>query len=431
MTEPVVDNADAEVKKEGGYPGLSASFQGQLESFQNGSGPAVKPLEAGEHHPLALKSLPLLKFDGKGKPKVDQTALEAIMRLPGPILPIAFVGDGRSGKSYLATKLADFDGAFPQDDSDVAVTEGIDAMILPYHPGHIVIMDCEGGNNALSKSHSIVTVVGALLATSLIFVTDGKASEAAIEALSMMLQERSLIKCDGTGTLGAQTLHFVVNQNRLRYQDDTLEKILDAKHDEERVELRELISKAYPADRRAFHTVPDEGKKDFEEKWNALRDSIHEKMRPLKMGKLWMTGAQMGQMLTKVEEELRTRGKVSLPSLHRHVILDTWLKPTVGQIMSSRLDKLYEEAGADHLAKHAVGTVTMDCFECKKEQTLGWCDPDTDDFYCTDCWKVFSPKVLKCGFCNNFQPWPCGRVEMVTKHWHCCDCLMQLGIDID
>jgi len=37
-------------------------------------------------------------------------------------------------------------------------------------------------------------------------------------------------------------------------------------------------------------------------------------------------------MLRKVETELRTRGKVSLPSLHRHVILDGWLKPTVGQV---------------------------------------------------------------------------------------------------
>lgn len=390
----------------------------------------VKPLAEGEIHPQALKALPLLKFEN-GKPKVNQESLEALMRLPGPVLPIAFVGDGRSGKSFLATKLADFENAFPQDDSDVAVTEGIDAMILPYHPGHIVLMDCEGGNNALSKSHSIVTVVGALLATSLIFVTDGKASEAAIEALSMMLQERALIKCDGTGSLAAQTLLFVVNQNRLRYQDDTLEKILDAKHDEERVELRELIAKAYPEDRRHFFTIPGDHKPDFEEKWIKFRDCVFETMRPLKMGKLWMTGAQMGQMLNKVESELRTRGKVSLPSLHRHVILDTWLKPTVGMILSSRLDKLLEESGVEHLETHQVGTVIQNCTDCKKEQAQGWCDPDTDDFYCTECWQLFSPKVLKCGFCNNFHPWPCGRVETVTKHWHCCDCLMQLGIEID
>lgn len=138
----------------------------------------------------------------------------------------------------------------------------------------------------------------------------------------------------------------------------------------------------------------------------------------------------MGQMFSKVEEELRTRGKVSLPSLHRHVILDTWLKPTVGQILSSRLDKLSEEF-SEQLRSEKIGVVMQDCTDCKKENVSGWCDPDTDDFYCTECWTLFSPKVLKCGFCNNFQPWPCGRVEMTTKHWHCVDCLMQLGIDID
>jgi hypothetical protein len=415
-----------------GYPDVPATGNIlRAADYLRNTQPEVTPLQPGEHHPQALQSLPLLKFEGNGRPKVHQTSLEAIMRLPGPILPIAFVGDGRSGKSFLATRLAGVDNAFPEDDSDVAVTEGIDCLILPYHPGHIVIMDCEGGNNAMSKSHSIVTVVGALLATSLIFVTDGKASESAIEALSMMLQERSLIKCDGTGSLAAQSLLFVVNQNRLRYQEDALETILNAKHDEERVELRQLISNAYPEDRRFFFTVPGDHKPDFQEKWEKLQDAIHQTMRPLKMGKLWMTGAQMGKMLTTVEEELRTRGKVSLPSLHRHVILDTWLKPTVGQILSTRLDKLLEESGQDHLQNHKVGIVEGACGECKKPSVSGWNDPDIDEFFCTDCWHIFSPKVLKCGFCNNFQPWPCGRVEVTTKHWHCNDCLMQLGIDID
>eukprot|EP00913_Durusdinium_trenchii_P030965 g29003.t1 len=65
------------------------------------------------------------------------------------------------------------------------------------------------------------------------------------------------------------------------------------------------------------------------------------------MGKLWMTGKQVVQMLRRVEEELRTRGKVSLPSLHRHVILDGWLKPKVGQVLQSRMDKLLEDLSQD------------------------------------------------------------------------------------
>ena len=126
--------------------------------------------------------------------------------------------------------------------------------------------DCHGGKS-LKRWHFLVAVltisqcismllsvplpfspipglqVGALFATALIFVTDGKASEAAIEALARMLEEsadglpswgiwliwimfelfafaiwgltefdcsfrkeRSLIKCDGTGSLQAATL---------------------------------------------------------------------------------------------------------------------------------------------------------------------------------------------------------------------------------
>lgn len=308
-----------------------------------------------------ITSLPLLKFEDE-QPVICQEGMDAISELPGPICPIAFVGDGRSGKSYLASKLCgellSGEGVFPTDDSDVAVTEGIDVAVLPSHPGHILVFDCEGGNNAMSKSHSIVTVVGALLATALVFVTDGKASEAAIEALAQMLQERSLIKCDGTGSLHAQSLIFVVNQNRLRYKDEALETILTAQHDSDRTELRELISSAYPADRRQFCTVPADHKPEFAEQWSKLHDVIHGAARPLKMGKLWMTGLQTAEMLRQIEKLLRKHGKVSLPSLHRHVILDSWLKPTIGQVLQTRMDKLLEGFSEEELQKQRVGQVS-------------------------------------------------------------------------
>lgn len=310
----------------------------------------------------------------------------------------------------------------------MAVTEGIDCAVLPSHPGHIVLLDCEGGNNAMSKSHSIVTAVGALISTALVFVTDGKASEAAVEALAHMLEERKMIKFDGTGSLHAQTLLFVVNQVRLRYSDDALERILVADQDETGKEIRDLISSVYSEPRRKFFTLPSNSKADFEDRWRKLHEAIRESAVPLKMGRLWMTGAQMGTMLEKIEELLRKHGKVSLPMLHRHVILDSWLKPTVAQVMSSHMDKLLDGFTEEELAMHRVGAVSGKCNECNQEST-GWLDPDVDEFFCEDCWRKFSPKVLKCGFCSGFHPWVRGRVEQVTKLWHCMDCLMQLGID--
>ncbi|CAE7907626.1 tdrd9, partial [Symbiodinium necroappetens] len=374
-----------------------------------------------------MQSAPLLKFENE-RPKLCEEGLAVLEALPGPVCPIAFVGDGRSGKSFLASKLVGA-GTFREDDSEEAVTEGIDIATMSCHPGHLLILDCEGGNNAMSKSHSIVTVVGALFATALIFVTDGKASEAAVEALGRMLEERALIKCDGTGSLQAQTLLFVVNQNRLRYGEDALEKILAADHGAERKEIRTLISNAYPEHRRQFFTIPVDNKSDFEDKWESFHGAMRNAAVPLKMGKLWMTGSQVVHMLRRVEEELRTRGKVSLPSLHRHVILDGWLKPTVGQVLQSRMDKLLDNFSQEELATQKVGSVDGSCTECQKS-AAGWLDPDVEEFFCEDCWLKFSPKVLKCCFCGNFHPWILGRVEKVTKMWHCNDCLMQLGIEI-
>jgi hypothetical protein len=316
-----------------------------------------------------IRSYRLLKFEGPSeRPVICEEGLAAIQDLPGPVCPVAFVGDGRSGKSFLASKIA-CQEVFAQDDSDVAVTEGIDVCVLPSHPGHIVLFDCEGGNNAMSKSHTIVTVVGALVATALAFVTDGKASEAAIEALAHMLEERRLIKCDGTGSLQAQSLLFIVNQNRLRYTDDSFEKILAAEKDEEATEIRKLIGETYPENRRHFFTVPHESKKDFEERWTKLEAAIREAAIPLKMGKLWMTGAHVVEMLRGIEKALRSHGKVSLPALHRHVILDSWLKPTVSRVLTTRMDKLMEDFDEKELAKQRVGSVKGTCMTYTKTAT--------------------------------------------------------------
>merc|ERR1712187_755404 len=211
---------------------------------------------------------------------------------------------------------------------------------------------------------------------------------------------------------------------------DSLEKILSADMDQEGKELRSLIGAAYPEGRRQFFTIPVENKRSFEAEWNKLHEAVREAALPLKMGKLWMTGAQMVEMLKRIELELRKHGKVSLPSLHRHVILDSWLKPTISQVLSSRMDKLMEEFTEEELATHKVGEVQGKCTECG-EEGIGWLDPDIEDFFCEKCWKQFSPKVLKCSFCNGFHPWVRGRVEKVTRSWHCMDCLMQLGIEID
>ena len=94
-------------------------------------------------------------------------------------------------------------------------------------------------------------------------------------------------------------------------------------------EVRSLISKAYPEHQRHFFSVPVDNKSEFEElvwgltvqaassswmllalclsfncsisgpleeKWEKLHECVRAAAVPLKMGKLWMTGAQAGSM---------------------------------------------------------------------------------------------------------------------------------------
>lgn len=377
-------------------------------------------------------SVNLLKFDADGeKPIFQQAGLDSLRNLSGPICPVAFVGEGRSGKSFLANKLAGQE-AFQTDDSSEAVTEGIDVFTLPLPAeeggGHLMILDCEGGNNALAKTRAIVNVVAAVVATALVFVADGKASESALEALGVTLRERSAIKVDGTGSLNVQTLFFVVNQNRLRYKEDALNQILATKTDEAGTDLREAINAAYPEERRHFFTVPLDHKPGFEENIGDLHKVLKASAQPVKLGALIMNGEQLAQTLTRIECEIGLNDCVSLSSLHRRVIMDSVLKPTVALLLKEGLDKIGDKVTKYERAR--VSSVQGDCQECKAKGVNGWKDPDISEFFCQECWRSFSPKVLKCGFCSGFFPWPKGRVEKVSEMWHCVDCLMKLDINI-
>merc|ERR1712151_223340 len=106
-------------------------------------------------------------------------------------------------------------------------------------------------------------------------------------------------------------------------------------------------------------------------------DAVRDAARPLRMGKLWMTGSQVADMVKQIQELLTKHGRVSLPSLHRHVILDSWLKPTVGQVLSSRMDKLLDGFTEEELRTQKIGAVSGQCKDCAAEGP-GWLDSDVD-----------------------------------------------------
>lgn len=292
-----------------------------------------------------MKSLPLLKFK-------DETAylapegLDEIKQLQGHICPIIFIGDGRSGKSYLASRLLDIDDVFVSSDSADPVTEGVDMIMVPtrtllgptdtntldgVQDEQILVLDCEGGNNAMAAIRTLVNVFGIVLGTVVVFVANGMATEAALQNMNASLAARSLIRLDGNSQLPTQDLVFVVNKNTLRYDTSALEKILDQKYDDPgRQELREVVRSAFP--RRDFFAVPLMGMPDFEPAVGRLRGHLVEARRPLVVGGVSVSGTQLAGLLNLLVSEIRKTNEVSFPSMKRCVIFDGFLAPLVNKL---------------------------------------------------------------------------------------------------
>merc|ERR1719487_180493 len=107
---------------------------------------------------------------------------------------------------------------------------------------YLLILDCEGGNNAMAAIRTLVNVFGIVIGTQVVFVASGMASEQALQNLAASLAACSLIKLDDGSKLPGRRLHFVVNKNTLKYKEDDLEKMLSLKEgDASRIECRQSI----------------------------------------------------------------------------------------------------------------------------------------------------------------------------------------------
>eukprot|EP00913_Durusdinium_trenchii_P024877 g23351.t1 len=61
---------------------------------------------------------------------------------------------------------------------------------------HLLVMDCEGGNNAMAAIRTLVNVFGLLLGSQVVFVANGMATEQALQTLGMSLAARSLVRLE-------------------------------------------------------------------------------------------------------------------------------------------------------------------------------------------------------------------------------------------
>lgn len=305
---------------------------------------------------LLKKACPLLKFDENEKGYLVPQGIEKIKSIPpgGIVHPVIFLGDGRGGKSYMASRLAGDEDSFVSSDTAEPVTEGIDIVVRPVAPllkecglpasdkdEYLLILDCEGGNNAMAAIRTLVNVFGIVIGTQCIFLCSGMASEAALQMLSASLAAVSLIKLDPGSKLNNRRLHFVVNKNTLKYKDDDLEKMLNLKEGgAERVEVRESILNGF-ADRE-FHCVPMMGMPTFEEKVIAMRKSVLTNRTPFVMDGISVNGPALIGLLELVTAEIRKSDEVSFPSMHRFVIVDGFLTPLCDRLTADFKEKMPE-----------------------------------------------------------------------------------------
>merc|ERR1719491_796514 len=137
---------------------------------------------------------------------------------------------------------------------------------MPPGPGEdewLLILDCEGGNNALAAVRTLVNVFGIVIGTQIVFVASGMASEQAFQMLSASLAAVSLIKINDDSKLTSRELHFVVNKNTLKYKEDSLQTMLTAdQKDKQRKEIRQSILAEFET--RKFHVISMMGMPDFE-----------------------------------------------------------------------------------------------------------------------------------------------------------------------
>jgi len=301
------------------------------------------------------KAVPLLKFPNETAALAPE-GMDLIRKIPGSMFPVILMGDGRAGKSYLASRLLGLEDGegFESSDSPEPVTEGIDMLVKPLAPilaelgadekqqkeaekMCLVVLDCEGGNNAMAAIRTLVNVFGMVIGTEVVFVAGLMASEQAIQNLAASLAARSLIRLDESSKLPEQRLVFVVNKNTLTYGQEDFEKMLNQPQtDPARQEIRNVIRSVYS--NRCFLSIPLMGTPNFEDAVSAFRSTILEAMRPLTLGNTKVKAKQLCNLLKLIVEEMQKANEVSFPSMNRCVVLDGFIRPLA--------EELFEEARA-------------------------------------------------------------------------------------
>jgi hypothetical protein len=267
-------------------------------------------------------------------PELCEEGLEALGECAAPLHVVVVVGDGRAGKSYLANDLIG-DEVFRVGDSMSPVTEGMEIHIgrPSWSSAPVAFVDCEGGNNALATSRTVVNVLGGAVATVLVFVTSNALTEAALETLG-----RTVAEMQFRGQRVPPKLVMVVNRTGLACHEDALEEALSLTTSSGGSELRSELSRVFPPGRRTFIGIPD--KQARPDEFRAARSRLAAAVAhdPLAVAGLNFDGKDATCLLEECVKTLQG-GPVELPSVHR-LVLDRHLTKITDELVKHYLSGL-------------------------------------------------------------------------------------------
>lgn len=344
---PSLDVAKARAR--GSSPEGSSVQSALQHGYKGKKAPTISPTSVPAQHRNWQQGfpecVPLLKFDpgSPDKPHLIESGLFTLASLPPPVSIVTLLGDGRCGKSTLASRLIDDERhVFPVGATGAAVTEGIDMCIIPRgggaSEGSLVVLDCEGGNNPTGAIRGAVDLVAMFASTLTVQVVWGQMSEGQLLQIGqgIAVRDRLLSGNPTNQRFQGQRLLLVVNGCHLHYDQDQLDKTFLEVHtgtSSARNELRQNIKRTF--EQIQFLTVPPEKDFSYLTHLETFRNAVSEHCFPAALSGVRLSGAQVAEMLKSAVVEFRTAGSVPVLSVFRHVIFDHLLKPLVTDLMES------------------------------------------------------------------------------------------------
>ena len=162
---------------------------------------------------------------------VGERAAAVLQHIPAPVSVVAVVGQGRTGKSYLASRLVNRSRAFKTGGTNEAVTMGIFMWGTPQiaeiggRRVFVITLDCEGFTGGSNKDHDTRIFAMATLMCSMLVYNQKKAiDEPAIEAIGCIAKISEHLKASSSGTTVElapffPSLMWVVRDAQLRMVD--------------------------------------------------------------------------------------------------------------------------------------------------------------------------------------------------------------------